>query len=305
MTKAKVKTMTTKQPTETCNACKGTGHLGMVDGRPQICDYCAGEGTVPKLTPEQRANLIAKANAATRELCNAGKLEGSQLGNFARLLHRSAIDDAGNLIARPLELGEPLPFPEVRQATDKEQRDAIAKVAFSARFVPFKISKAELEGAEPEEGFAERLLIEAFEHGFNPMRDLIAETITVDGKLKHRPQGFPVRRVDTCPHGAGRGAICEKCTAAAACVPNRPLLILRMLEIAADLAEQAHRDELPGAPVLDCDFETGASQQIPATLELLHRTINALDAARAWATDRSICFAEHGPCACEKCSPTE
>ena len=282
---------TTKQPTETCDACKGTGHLGMIDGRPQICDYCAGEGTVPKLTPEQRANLIAKADAATRALYNAGKLEGSQLGNFAHLLHRSAIDDAGDLIARPPELGKPLPFPEgveVRPATDKEQRDAIAKIAFTHRFIPFKISKAELEGAKPKEGFADRLVREALERGFNPVHDLIAETITVDGKLKPRPQGFPVRRVDTCPHGAGRGAICEKCIATAACVPNRPLLILRMLEIATDLIHQSIRE---GLPAFDC--------------EVLDVTVNALDLFRDLATDRSICFAEHGPCACEKCSPTE
>lgn len=203
------------------------------------------------------------------------------------------------------EIERVAPGVQVRRATDKEQRDAIAKVAFNIRFTPFKISKAELEGAEPKERYADRLLREAFEHNFNPMHDLITETITVDGKPKPRPQGFPVRRIDTCPHGAGRGAICEKCTAAAVSVLNRPLLILRMLEIAADLAEQAHRDELPGAPVLDTDFETGKSKQIPATLELLRRVLDARDMARGWATDRSICFAEHGACACEKCSPTE
>jgi hypothetical protein len=245
----------------------------MVNGRPQICDYCAGEGTVPKLTPEQRAELIAKADAATRELMNAGKLEGSQLGNFARLLHRSAIDDAGDLIARPLELGAPAPFPEgveVRPATDDEQRAALDQVKLEPYFKPFSVPADVLRQAEP----------------FGAIDAMAEQAIGIDGKRYPRPPGFPVRG-ERCEHGADPGLICEKCVGESGQpIPNRVLLIQRMTELVADLVLEAVDAKLPA-------FDS----------EVLCHVINVRDLFRDFATDRSICWAEHSACACAKCCP--
>ena len=259
-----------------CPDCNGTGEVpdergpgGRLLGPGDLglgCERCGGEGELPPpLTEGQRAELVAKAEAATAQLAGAGKLEGSQLERFAQLYRGD-----------------------------------------------FEVPRDVLEGGSPSEQAARALVAGG---RLNPQQaagfvgraiHFATEMIEPEpGVIRPRPPGFPVRGIEVCQHGAGRGTICADCAAACAIVPNRPLLIVRLLELVAELVEQANRDGLPGAPVLDTDFsdDPPKGRTIPATLEILNRVINARDAARAWATDREVCFADFGPCACNKCAP--
>jgi len=98
-------------------------------------------------------------------------------------------------------------------------------------------------------------------------------------------RGFPLKETDLlgrgpwCEHGAGVGAICEKCAGPA----NFPLLLAAGVQVVVDgLMEKLEAGK-------EVDQET------------LEGAVRIRDSVVGWATDRRICFRALGPCACHRC----
>ena len=87
-------------------------------------------------------------------------------------------------------------------------------------------------------------------------------------------KGFP--NAEPCEHGAGAGAICEECAGPV----NFQLELLHSLK---RTVRQLAGDE-------DVDAET------------LAEAVRVKDVVTGWATDREICSAKLGPCACFRCA---
>lgn len=56
-----------------CGECGGSGRID-----EETCEQCAGEGSLPVLTPEQRRNLVEKAEVTVEELAAGGLLTEQQ-----------------------------------------------------------------------------------------------------------------------------------------------------------------------------------------------------------------------------------
>ena len=87
-----------------------------------------------------------------------------------------------------------------------------------------------------------------------------------------RPRGFPL--TEACEHGAGAGAICEKCAGGAN-------FQLRLAASVTEVVEKLARE--------DADVNT------------LTAAVRVRDAVLHWATDRELCSKALGPCACFAC----